>query len=141
MKIKGKMEMESNFNLTLAAHCTLMHFGHIHPVYYLKWTFGIFLAIINFLKRFKFTKLTWIFKNVSIDVSSKLGSVAGPVIQTNGRLTFEDNLRSGGLLTYTVNLRKQFGQYRRTREWTGVKIWLLHLWDTSRKAKCHWETS
>ena len=28
----------------------------------------------------------------------KLGSVAGPVIQANGRLTFEDDLRSGGLL-------------------------------------------
>ena len=68
LKIKGKMEMESNFNLTLAAHCTLMHFGHIHPVYYLKWNFGIFLAIINFLKRFKFTKLTWIFKDVHIVV-------------------------------------------------------------------------
>ena len=28
----------------------------------------------------------------------KLGSVAGPVIQANGRLSFEDGLRSGGLL-------------------------------------------
>ena len=28
----------------------------------------------------------------------KLGSVAGPVIQANGRLSFEDDLRSGGLL-------------------------------------------
>ena len=28
----------------------------------------------------------------------KLGSVAGPVIKANGRLTFEDDLRSGGLL-------------------------------------------
>ena len=31
-----KMEVESNFNLTLAAHCSLMHFGHIHPVNYHK---------------------------------------------------------------------------------------------------------
>ena len=30
----------------------------------------------------------------------KLGSVAGPVIQANGRLTFEDDLRSGGLLCF-----------------------------------------
>ena len=30
--------------------------------------------------------------------SYKLESVAGPVIQANGRLTFEDDLRSGGLL-------------------------------------------
>ena len=30
----------------------------------------------------------------------KLGSVAGPVIQENGRLSFEDDLRSGGLLCF-----------------------------------------
>ena len=28
------------------------------------------------------------------------GSVAGPVIQANGRLTFEDDLMSGGLLCF-----------------------------------------
>ena len=33
----------------------------------------------------------------------KLGSVASPVIQAIGRLTFEDDLMSGGL--YTVNQR------------------------------------
>ena len=32
----------------------------------------------------------------------KMGSVAGPVIQANGRLTFEDDLRSGGLLYFTT---------------------------------------
>ena len=32
----------------------------------------------------------------------KLGSVAGPIIQANGRLTFEDDLRSGGLLYFTT---------------------------------------
>ena len=31
-----------------------------------------------------------------------MGSVAGPVIQANGRLTFEDDLRSGGLLNASV---------------------------------------
>ena len=31
-----------------------------------------------------------------------LRSVAGPVIQANGRLTFEDDLRSGGLLCFTT---------------------------------------
>ena len=36
-----------------------------------------------------------------IKVESKLGSVAGPVIQTNGRMTFEDDLRSEGLLYFT----------------------------------------
>ena len=30
----------------------------------------------------------------------KLGSVAVPVIQANGRLIFEDDLRSGGLLCF-----------------------------------------
>ena len=34
----------------------------------------------------------------------KLGSVGGPVIQANGRLNFEDDLRSGGLL-YCVSQR------------------------------------
>ena len=34
--------------------------------------------------------------------SPKLGSVAGPVIQANGRLKFEDDLRSGGLLCFTT---------------------------------------
>jgi hypothetical protein len=29
-------------------------------------------------------------------------SVAGPVIQANGRLTFEDDLRSGGQLYFTT---------------------------------------
>ena len=33
--------------------------------------------------------------------NAKLGSVAGPVIQANGKLTFEDDLRSGGLLYFT----------------------------------------
>ena len=32
----------------------------------------------------------------------QLGSVAGPVIHANGRLTFEDDLRSGGLLYFTT---------------------------------------
>ena len=32
----------------------------------------------------------------------QLGSVTSPVIQANGRLTFEDNLRSGGLLCLTT---------------------------------------
>ena len=33
-----------------------------------------------------------------------LGSVVGPVIQANGRLTFEDDLRSGGLL-YSISIK------------------------------------
>ena len=37
-----------------------------------------------------------------ITLLSELGSVAGPVIQANGRLTFEDDLRSGGLLFFTT---------------------------------------
>ena len=34
--------------------------------------------------------------------NNKLGSVAGPVIQANGRLTFEDDLTSGDLLYFTT---------------------------------------
>ena len=42
-------------------------------------------------------KSEWVYKNFN-----ELGSVAGPVIQANGRLTFEDDLRSGGLLYFTT---------------------------------------
>ena len=35
-------------------------------------------------------------------IQYKLESVEGPVIQANGRLTFEDDLRSGGLLYFTT---------------------------------------
>ena len=35
-------------------------------------------------------------------LNKELGSVAGPVIQASGRLTFEDDLRSGGLLCFTT---------------------------------------
>ena len=38
----------------------------------------------------------------SITTWKQLGSVAGPVIQANGRMTFEDDLRSGGLLCFTT---------------------------------------
>ena len=38
----------------------------------------------------------------SVDTMCKLGSVVGPVIQANERLTFEDDLRSGGLLCFTT---------------------------------------
>ena len=41
----------------------------------------------------------WIHK-MAYKKNSKLGSDAGPVIQTNGRLTFEDDLISGGLLYF-----------------------------------------
>ena len=34
------------------------------------------------------------------DIFWELGSVAGPVIQANRRLTFEDDSRSGGLLCF-----------------------------------------
>ena len=37
-----------------------------------------------------------------IHFRKQLGSVAGPVIQANGRLSFEDDLRSA-LLCFTVN--------------------------------------
>ena len=44
------------------------------------------------------------YSQCSIDIinkkAKKLGSVAGPVILANGSLTFEDDLRSGGLLSF-----------------------------------------
>ena len=44
-----------------------------------------------------------VFSNNSvITIYLKLGSVVGPVIQANGRLKFEDDLRSGGLLCFTT---------------------------------------
>ena len=53
------------------------------------------------------TDSTLLIKIIKLEPSSfstrkkdKLGSVAGPVIQANGRLTFEDDLRSGGLLCF-----------------------------------------
>ena len=42
-----------------------------------------------------------------IDLLTMLGSVASPVIQANGRLTFEDDLRSGGLLCFTTYILNQ----------------------------------
>ena len=50
-------------------------------------------------KKAKAMKLMeYITQAVKIPVEPELGSVAGPVIQANRRLTFEDDLRSGGLL-------------------------------------------
>ena len=40
--------------------------------------------------------------SIYIRTVSKLWSVVGPVIQANGRLTFEDVLRSGGQLCFTT---------------------------------------
>ena len=67
-----KMEVESNFNLTLTAHWTLMHFGHIHLVNYRKMASSKtshLEALAGFfqisVKTFKFTKLTWIFKSIN----------------------------------------------------------------------------
>ena len=37
-----------------------------------------------------------------VTASNELGSVADPVIQANGRLTFEDDLRLGSLLCFTT---------------------------------------
>ena len=37
-----------------------------------------------------------------IILKNNLESVTGPVIQANGRLTFEDDLGSGGLLYFTT---------------------------------------
>ena len=39
---------------------------------------------------------------IYVENTEQLGFVAGPVIQANGRLIFEDDLRSGGLLYFTT---------------------------------------
>ena len=54
--------------------------------------FGLFFHLISFLPILS-SKI-----KVMDKISQKLGSVTSPVIQANGRLTFEDDLRSGGLL-------------------------------------------
>ena len=46
---------------------------------------------------------TFLFGNLNyIRSEIMLGSVVGPVIQANRRLIFEDDLRSGSLLYFTV---------------------------------------
>ena len=51
-----------------------------------------------FFKRFEKIENNIIY----VENTEQLGSVAGPVIQPNGRLIFEDDLRSGGLLCFTT---------------------------------------
>ena len=46
-----------------------------------------------------------------------MGSVAGPLIHANGRLSFEDDLKSEGLI-YRVSL---CGHSGRTQGWLGVR--------------------
>ena len=58
----------------------------------------IFLSIKN-----PFNKILNFDTEISADqMNIELESVAGPVIQANGRLTFEGDLRSGGLLYFTT---------------------------------------
>ena len=52
----------------------------------------------------------------------KLGSVAGPVIQANKRLTFEGDLRSRGLLYFTTqktSVRTELADSMVTLHWGG----------------------
>ena len=63
----------------------------------------------------------------------QLGSVAGPVIQANGRLTFEDDLRSGGLLYFTTQWTSVCTELAESMVTLGgVKRWQLWMRDTSR---------
>ena len=71
----------------------------------------IYKKVLTFwlLSKIDFKAVTFYRKNVlaaensakkflgSNDPSHNCGSVAGPVIQGNGRLSFENDLRSGGL--------------------------------------------
>ena len=68
----------------------------------------------------------------------KLGSVAGPVVQANGRLTFEDQLRLGGLLCQCLYWAcRQYGHFGVTCGWLGVKRCHFCLQDASHSAKRH----
>ena len=44
------------------------------------------------------TQKVYFMVKIGLILTLMLGSVAGPVIQVNGRLSYEDDLRSGGLL-------------------------------------------
>ena len=46
--------------------------------------------------------LLFISSRVSLYMAIQKGNKLGPVIQANGRMTFEDDLRSGGLLYFTT---------------------------------------
>ena len=72
----------------------------------------------------------------------KLEFVAGPAIQANGRLTFEDDLRSGGLLCYTTQWTSvctglAYSHSGGTQGWLGVERYLFCLQDISGSAKWH----
>jgi hypothetical protein len=62
--------------------------------------FSHWMAIYAMLKKFSSIKQSKVFKSLAVNISVKrLGSVAGPVIQTTGRSESEDGLGSGvGLL-------------------------------------------
>ena len=64
----------------------------------------------------------------------------GPVIQANGRLTFEDDLRSWGLLCFTTqwtSVRTELVNSMVTLGEPGVERCQLFLQDTSRSTKQH----
>ena len=73
--------------------------------------------------------------------SKSLVCLHRPVIQANGRLTIEDDLRSV-MLHFNERQHphwacRQYGQTGGTRRWLGVERWQLCLRDTSRSVKCH----
>jgi hypothetical protein len=57
---------------------------------------GVLMQIIDTYN--SYSKLFKVIMIFVCDTCDQLGSVAGPVIQVNGRLSFKDDLRSGGLL-------------------------------------------
>ena len=113
----AKTEIANSSNIRGARHCVLKYFLCRHLYTANMYTYISTSQNTVFLKRLC---AWWDFKNIfarplffllfrpkmvefhpySIFYKSakELGSVAGPVIQANGRLSFEDDLRSGGLL-------------------------------------------
>ena len=68
----------------------------------------IFLTHLNSLSELRQIVFCFLFnlpfklQRKNLYLLTELGSFAGPLIQANGRLTFEDDLRSGGLLYFTT---------------------------------------
>ena len=81
----------------------------------------------GFLNELTHFNLFWHGLRTYIKVWGELRSVAGPVIQANWRLSFEDDLRAGGLL-YCVS------------QWTSIRTELADtvwsLWGNPGMARC-----
>ena len=87
-----------------------LHWSYFHSIYQDTKLLALLSTLLKFVHYTFFAEENYfgqLLDNVHFFFKSNnfnfhLGSVAGPVIQANGRLTFEDDLRSGGLLGFTT---------------------------------------